>query len=126
VKLQSRECAKIWKLEPAKLGSRERAKVWNLEHVKLQSRERAKVWNLEPAKPRSRELVKTRSHEHAKLRSHELIKTRIGSLRNSGICWRSSPEVTAHEEKIHEPVRTKVKDVVSKSPGLACELVAGL
>jgi hypothetical protein len=27
---------------------------------------------------------------------------------------------------IHELVRSKVKDVVSKSPGLECELVAGL
>jgi hypothetical protein len=36
----------------------------------------------------------------------------------------------AHEDflngEIHELVRSKVKDVVSKSPGLACELVAGL
>jgi hypothetical protein len=36
----------------------------------------------------------------------------------------------AHEDfpnrEIHEPVRSKVKDVVSKSSGLACELVAGL
>jgi hypothetical protein len=28
--------------------------------------------------------------------------------------------------EIHEPVGRKVKDVVSKSPGLACELVASL
>jgi hypothetical protein len=28
--------------------------------------------------------------------------------------------------EIHELARSKVKDVVSKSPGLACELVAGL
>jgi hypothetical protein len=36
----------------------------------------------------------------------------------------------AHEDflsgEIHELARSKVKDVVSKSPGLACELVAGL
>jgi hypothetical protein len=29
-------------------------------------------------------------------------------------------------EEIHEPVGSKVKDVVPKSPGLACELVASL
>jgi hypothetical protein len=54
----------------------------------------------------------------------------IGSLRNSGICWRSSSEVVAHEDflngEIHESVRSQVKDVVSKSPGLVCELVACL
>jgi hypothetical protein len=59
------------------------------------------------------------------LQNHE-----IGGLRNSGICWRLSSEVTAHKDflngKIHESVRSKVKDVVSKSPSLVCELVAGL
>jgi hypothetical protein len=59
------------------------------------------------------------------LENHE-----IGSLRNSGICWRSSSEVVAHEDflngEIHESVRSQVKDVVSKSPGLVCELVACL
>jgi hypothetical protein len=52
-------------------------------------------------------------------RSHELRETG-----NSRICWRSGSEVTNRE--IREPVRSKVKVIVSKSPGLGCELVAGL
>jgi hypothetical protein len=132
------ELAKIWNLEPAKLRSREREKVWNLEPAKLRSRERVKVWNLEPAKLRSRERAKIWNLEPAKLRSSKLVKTEvvnlqhreIGGLRNSGICWRLSSEVTTHEDflngRIHEPVRSKVKDVVSKGPGLVCELVAVL
>jgi hypothetical protein len=59
------------------------------------------------------------------LQNHE-----IGSLRNSGICWRSSSKVAAHEdflnEEIRESARSQVKDVISKSPDLVCELVAGL
>jgi hypothetical protein len=43
---------------------------------------------------------------------------------NSGICRKASSEVSSG--KIHEPVRSKVKVVVPKSPGLGCELVAGL
>jgi hypothetical protein len=52
-------------------------------------------------------------------RSHELQETG-----NSRICWKSGSEVTNGE--IHEPVRSKVKVVVPKSPGLGCELMAGL
>jgi hypothetical protein len=52
-------------------------------------------------------------------RSHELQETG-----NSRMCWRSGSEVTNRE--IREPVRSKVKVVVSKSPGLGCELVADL
>jgi hypothetical protein len=52
-------------------------------------------------------------------RSHELRETA-----NSGICRKFGSEVANGE--IHEPVRSKVKVVVSKSPGLECELVAGL
>jgi hypothetical protein len=52
-------------------------------------------------------------------RSHELQE-----MENSRICRRSGSEVTNRE--IHEPVRCKVKVVVPKSPGLRCELVAGL
>jgi hypothetical protein len=52
-------------------------------------------------------------------RSHEFRR-----MANSGICRKSSSEVANGE--IHEPVRSKVKVVVSKSPSLECELVAGL
>jgi hypothetical protein len=59
------------------------------------------------------------------LQNHE-----IGSLRNSGVFRSSSSEIVAYEDflnrEIHESVRGQVKDVVSKSPGLVCELVAGL
>jgi hypothetical protein len=54
----------------------------------------------------------------------------------SGVCeiqesaGGTSSRVTVREdfqnEKIHELVRSKVKDVVSKSPGFVCELVADL
>jgi hypothetical protein len=52
-------------------------------------------------------------------RSHEFPR-----VANSGICWKSSSEVMNGE--IHEPVGSKVKVVVPKSPGLECEVVAGL
>jgi hypothetical protein len=52
-------------------------------------------------------------------RSHELRRTA-----NSGICRKSSSEVANGE--VHEPVRSKVKVVIPKSPGLECELVADL
>jgi hypothetical protein len=52
-------------------------------------------------------------------RSHELQETR-----NSRICWKSGSEVMNGE--IHEPVRSKVKVVVPKSPGLVCELMTSL
>jgi hypothetical protein len=51
--------------------------------------------------------------------SHEFRR-----MANSRICQKSSSEVTSGE--IHEPVRSKVKVVAPKSPGLECELVAGL
>jgi hypothetical protein len=74
---------------------------------------------------RSFKVANSRRPEVMNLQNHE-----IGSLQNSGICWRSSSEVTTREDflngEIHESVRSKVKDVVSKSPGLVCELVAGL
>jgi hypothetical protein len=58
-------------------------------------------------------------------RNHE-----IGNLRSPGICWSSSSEVTTYEDylngEIHESVGSQVKDVVSKSPVLVCELVEGL
>jgi hypothetical protein len=122
-KLQSREREKVWDLEPAKLRSRERVKVWNLEPAKLRSRERAKIWNLEPAKLRSSELVKTRSREPATPRNRgsakfgNLLKVEFGSHDARGF-----PEW----EDSYESVRSKVKDVVSKCPGLVCELVAVL
>jgi hypothetical protein len=52
-------------------------------------------------------------------RSHEFRR-----MANSGICRNSSSEVSNGE--IHEPVRSEVKVVVPKSPGLECEPVAGL
>jgi hypothetical protein len=52
-------------------------------------------------------------------RSHEFRMVAI-----SGICRKSSSEVANGE--IHEPMGSKVKVVVPKSPGLECELVAGL
>jgi hypothetical protein len=121
-KLRSRELAKIWNLEPAKLRSRELAKICNLEPAKLRSRELAKIWNLEPAKICNLEPANLRSREDPKSWTYKIMK--------SGISWRSNSEVTAREDflswEIHESVRSKVKDVISKSPGSVCELVAVL
>jgi hypothetical protein len=55
------------------------------------------------------------------LQNHE-----IGSLRNSGICWRSNSEVKAREWGDSRISKKQSQDVVSKSPGSMCELVAGL
>jgi hypothetical protein len=51
--------------------------------------------------------------------SHEFQR-----MANSGIYRKSSSKVA--NEEIHELVRSKVKVVIPKSPGLECELVAGL
>jgi hypothetical protein len=108
--------AVFWNLEPTKSRSRELAIIWNLELAKSRSRELAIIWNLEPAEPRSRD---TQWSGISNLRSHEFRETG-----DSGIRWKSGSEVM--NKGIHEQVRSKVKVVVSKSPGLGCELVAGL
>jgi hypothetical protein len=64
-------------------------------------------------------VMNTRKSRISNWRSHELRKTK-----NSGICQKSGSEVANGE--IHEPVRSKVKVVIPKSPGLECELVTGL
>jgi hypothetical protein len=64
-------------------------------------------------------VMNTRKSGISNRRSHELRKTE-----NSGICQKSGSKVANGE--IHEPVRSKVKVVVPKSPGLECELVADL
>jgi hypothetical protein len=74
--------------------------IWNLELAEPRKREHATVWNLEPAKSRTSE---------------------YGRFGNPSGVW-----FEGHEQGIHEQVRNKVKVVVSKSPGLGCELVAGL
>jgi hypothetical protein len=68
---------------------------------------------------RSLGVANTRFSGISNRRSHELQETG-----NSGICRKSGSEVTNGE--IHELVRSKVKVVVPESPGLECELVAGL
>jgi hypothetical protein len=88
--------------------------------------------NLGPAKPRSREYAifgdlesaKPRRHEHAKTWKLELAKLRTSGDGKFGNCRKPGSEVANGE--IHEPVGSKVKVVVPKSPGLECELVAGL
>jgi hypothetical protein len=63
---------------------------------------------------RSLEVVNMQKSGISNRRSHELRRTA-----NSGICQKSSSEVANGE-------RSKVKVVVPKSPGLECELMAGL
>jgi hypothetical protein len=117
-------------------GNLRRSGILNLRSSEVANVRRSGISNL-----RSSEVVNVRRSGISNLRSFKVANSRrpevmnlqnheIGSLRNSGICWRSSSEVTAHEDflngEIHKSVRSKVKDVVSKSPGLVCELVAGL
>jgi hypothetical protein len=64
-------------------------------------------------------VMNTRKSGISNRRSHELRR-----MENSGICQNSVSEVANGE--IHKPVRSKVKVVIPKSPGLECELVAGL
>jgi hypothetical protein len=105
----------ILNLRSIKVANVRRSGILNLRS--LQSRERATIWNLGQMKLRSREFMNTQRHEPAK-------------SWNSEVCQRSSSEDTTRGDflngGIHEPIRSKVKDVVPKSPGLACELVAGL
>jgi hypothetical protein len=66
--------------------------------------------------------VKTRSREPAKPRNRRSAK--FGNL------LKFEFGVMTYEDfldgEIHESVGSQVKDVVSKSPGLVCELVTGL
>jgi hypothetical protein len=68
---------------------------------------------------RSLGVVNMRKSGISNRRSHKLRRTA-----DSGIFQKSGSEVVQWE--IHEPVRSKVKVVVSKSLCLECELVAGL
>jgi hypothetical protein len=93
-------------------------------------------WTLEASESRTRDGLESWTCEASKSRIREDSKpwtcgaTNFGNLWNSGVWWRTSSGVTVREDflsgEIHELARSKVKDVVSKSPGLACELVAGL
>jgi hypothetical protein len=81
-----------------------------------------KTWNLESAKPWSRESVKTRSHEPVKLRNREsmkfgnLLKFKFGGYGAWRLPWiRDSWIIKKPSQRRH-----------FKSPGLMCELVAGL
>jgi hypothetical protein len=70
----------------------------DLEPAKSRSREHAKIWDLEPAKSRISEDGKFGNPSEVKFGSRERGDSRA--------------------------VRSKVKVVVPKSPGLECELVA--
>jgi hypothetical protein len=118
----SHEPVKIWSLEPAKPWSREPVKIWNLESAKPWSREPVKIWNLESVNPRSREPVKAQSHEHAKLRNREsmkfrnLLKFKFGGYSAWRFPWIRDSWISKKPSQRRR----------FKSPGLMCELVAGL
>jgi hypothetical protein len=86
----------------------------NLRSIRVANMRFSGILNL-----RSLRVVNMRKSGISNQRSHEFRRTA-----NSGICQKSRSEVANRE--IHEPVRSKVKVVVPKSPGLECELVAGL
>jgi hypothetical protein len=113
---RGKEHAIFRNLGPAKPRSREHAISGDLEPAKPRSREHAIFGNLEPAKPRSHERAEVWDLAPAESRTSEDGK--FGSLPE--VCFGS------RERGIHEPVGSKVKVVVPKSPGLECELVAGL
>jgi hypothetical protein len=91
---------------------------------------------LEASESRMRDGLKSWTCEASKSRICKDLKpwtcgaTNFGNLWNSRIWWRTSSGVTVREDflngQIHKLARNKVKVVVSKRPGLACELVAGL
>jgi hypothetical protein len=91
-----------------------------LEASESRTRDGSESWTCEASKSRIREDSKPWT----------CGATNFGNLWNSGIWWRTSSGVTVREDflngEIHELARSKVKVVVSKSPGLVCELVAGL
>jgi hypothetical protein len=97
-------------------------KIWNLEPAKPRSREPVKIWNHELAKPRSRESVKIRSHEPAKLRNRESVKFGNPLKSKFGSCgvWRFPWMRDSWISK--KPSQRRYL----KSPGLMCELLAGL
>jgi hypothetical protein len=86
----------------------------NLRSIRVANMRFSGISNL-----RSLRVVNMRKSGISNQRSHEFQRTD-----NSGIYQKSRSEVANRE--IHEPVRSKVKVVVPKSPGLECELVAGL
>jgi hypothetical protein len=128
--------SRILNLRSCKVANVRRSGILNLRSLKIANVRRSGTSNLRSlgvanvrwsgiSNLRSFEVANSWRPEAMNLRNHE-----IGSLWNSGVCWTSSSEVTTRGDflngEIHEPVRSKVKDVISKSPGLACELVAGL
>jgi hypothetical protein len=98
VKFRNHEPMKLWNHEPVKL--------WNHEPVKLWSHEPVKLWTREPAKLSAHEPVKLRGQKPAKFGSHDK--------------WRSS---WIKESRIRRKPSQRRN---LKSPGLMCELVAGL
>jgi hypothetical protein len=93
-------------------------------------------WTLEASESRTRDGLESWTCEASMSRTRKGSKpwtcraTNFGNLWNSGVWWRTSLGVTVREDflnkEIRELRRSKVQVVVSKSPGLACELVAGL
>jgi hypothetical protein len=109
---------------------------WTCEASESRTRDDLESWTCEGSESRTRDDLESWTCEASESRTYDDLEsqtcgvTNFGVLGNSGICRRSGSGVMAREDftnrGIHEPLRSKVKDVVSKSPGLACELVAGL
>jgi hypothetical protein len=92
--------------EPAKSSSRESTKIWNHEPAKLWNHEPAKLWNHEPAKFRKWESAKFGNSLKSKFGGYEV--------------WRFSCVIDSGTTE--NPSQRRYL----KSPGLACEQVAGL
>jgi hypothetical protein len=107
-------------LRSSEVANSRRSRISNLRSYEVANSRRSGISNL-----RSFKVANSRRPKVMNLQNHE-----IRSLRNSGIYWRSNSKVMARKDflngEIHESVRSKVKDVISKSPGTVCELVAGL
>jgi hypothetical protein len=130
------EAQESWTCEDLKSWAREAQESWTCEDPECRTCEAPKLRTCKDPESRTCEAPKLRTCKDLKswtceapevmnLQNHE-----IRSLRNSGVCQSSSTEVAAYEDflngEIHKSVRGQVKDVISKSPGLVCELVAGL
>jgi hypothetical protein len=114
--LRSCKVANVWRsgilnLRSLKIANVRRSGISNLRSLGVANVRWSGISNL-----RSFEVANSWRPEAMNLRNHE-----IGNLSNSGVCWRSSSEVTTRGDflngEIHEPVRSKVKDVVSKKSG---------
>jgi hypothetical protein len=100
------EHAKPWSRESVKIWNYESVKPWSCKSMKIWNHESARLWSHEPAKLRNRESAKFGDLQKSKFRGYGIW--RFPWIRDSWISKKPS------------------QNRYLKSPGLMCELVAGL